>query len=166
MFKPSKLITILMFLPFFCSCSTTQNAIAKDNVESLSIIGELLHTQYWNKNDAWDLNGLFVYAYYSDGTSSSYPFSSKTITYTCIPEKPTAGLDKLTLTNVCYIDYLGNSHLVCDEIAYSISIVDYPYDYAKISLKDFIVPIIIVSIIAAFSTCGLIMYCVNKKKRK
>ena len=166
MFKPSKLVVALMFLPLFCSCSNVQNSVAKDNVESLSITGELLHTQYWNKNDAWDLNGLFVYARYSDGTSSSYPFSSKTITYTCIPEKPITGLDKLTLTNIYYIDYLKNNHLVSDEITYSISVVDYPYDYARISLKDFIVPIIIIIIIATFLSCGLILYCVNKKKRK
>ena len=166
MFKHFKFIFLLIFLPFFCSCSKTRSALAKENVESLSITGELLHTQYWNKNDNWDLDGLFVFVYYSDGTSNNYSFSSESIIYACLPSKPVSGLEELTVADVYYVDRLNNHHLVCDKITYPISIVDYPYEYAKVNLNDFIAPTIIISIIVVILSCGTIMYHVSKKGPK
>lgn len=160
-----KIGILLTLLSLSCSCSKNQTLIAKENVESLSITGELLHTQYWNKNDNWDLKGLSVYAYFTDGTSHNYSFSSKCITYSCVPEKPIDGIKELKIINVCYVDHLDNIHLVCEEVTYSVSIVDYPYEYAKTSFRDFIVPIIVLSIVLVISTSGFLMYRINKRKR-
>lgn len=163
-FRKKRKHLFLLFAVFLCSCSSNFSNAVRDDVSTLQVSGELTHTQYWDKNDEWDLNGLFVIAVFSDGQSNSFSFESNCILYRCSPEKPELGVSQLSIIDVFYLDSSNVKHLVTDELRYDVTVVNYPYDYAKFNYSDLIVPVALVATVFIGFAFFIVVY--KSKKRK
>ena len=170
--KNLKFIVFSLCITFFVAGCKNHN---KKTISEYSISGSLIHTQYWNKFDRWDMSGLMINIVFSDGTQETLSGNSPQMDYTFNYSSP-AGLEpgtyELVIDESYYVPNSKTKIAMGSKNLGEVNVINYPY---KNSIQGFlnsniavyvIFPTIAVVLIVSFLVLHFIFKRKNKEEKK
>ena len=155
---------IVVFSTSLLSCSTEKY---KKEIINTEVVGELIHRQYWDYNDAWDLKGLQLALHFDDGEIKYVDAVTKNASYIFEPSSPVGLSHDVTTIKLVGGTYKYNTNKVAPisgRVFESISIIDYPYQKPVYDTKMILETILLVLLLIFIVSFTTVIY-LKKRKR-